>query len=294
MNSNRLKDLIKNQDTSISSEEYRIRYATERFLLRVQKSSYRDKLILKGGFLLGTLCKVEQRTTKDLDTLITELSVSRVQVEAMIESIIQIDLNDNVKFELIKLIDSQQQRIYDGFKAKLKMTFLDERTFVNFDLDLGVGDTITPEAQKINIPLLFNEVKGEKTEISLLAYPLETILSEKTEIILNLGTNNSRMKDFYDIHLLLNDPQKPDNELIYQAFENTWKFRHPNLAIDSERFEDWYYVIESILEDDKMNSISWQNYIKDRLYAKNLNLKNIVLQFKFYLEELEKEYIKRK
>lgn len=37
MNSNRLKDLIKNQDTSISSEEYRIRYATERFLLRIQK-----------------------------------------------------------------------------------------------------------------------------------------------------------------------------------------------------------------------------------------------------------------
>lgn len=83
-------------------------------------------------------------------------------METMIESIIQIDLNDNVKFELIKLIDSQQQRIYDGFKAKLKMTFLDERTFVNFDLDLGVGDTITPEAQKINIPLLFNEVRDEK------------------------------------------------------------------------------------------------------------------------------------
>lgn len=152
----------------------------------------------------------------------------------------------------------------------------------------------TPEAKKINIPLLFNEVRGEKTEISLLAYPLETILAEKTEIILNLGTNNSRMKDFYDIHLLLNDPQKPDNELLYQAFENTWKFRHPNLTIDNERFEDWYYVIESILEDDKMNSISWQNYIKDRLYAKNLNLRNIVLQFKLYLEELEKEYIKRK
>ncbi len=43
-----------------------------------------------------------------------------------------------------------------------------------------------------------------------------------------------------------------------------------------------------------MNSVSWQNYIKDRPYAKNLNLKNIVLQFKLYLEELEKEYMKRK
>lgn len=69
-------------------------------------------------------------------------------METMIKSIIQMDLNDNVKFELIKLIDSQQQRIYEGFKAKLKMTFLDERTFVNFDLDLGVGDTIYTRSQK--------------------------------------------------------------------------------------------------------------------------------------------------
>ena len=72
MKSNRLKDLIKTENSEISFEEYRIRYATERFLLRLQESEYKDNFIIKGGFLLGTIFKVEQRTTKDLDTLLTE------------------------------------------------------------------------------------------------------------------------------------------------------------------------------------------------------------------------------
>lgn len=294
MNSDRLRDLIRNQNSNISFEEYRIRYATERFLLRVQKSAYDKNLVLKGGFLLGTIFKVEQRTTKDLDTLITELSADRQQVEMMLKSIIQVELNDNVKFELMDLVDSQQQRIYDGFKAKLKMEFLGERTFVNFDLDLGVGDVITPKIQNINIPLIFNEAQGEKNKISLLAYPLETILAEKTEIILYLGTDNSRMKDFYDIYLILNDPQKPDSEILYQAFENTWNFRHPELQIDSEKFEDWYYTIDSILENEYMNGVAWNNYIKDRPYAKGLKLQAIVLQFKSHLSDLEKVYTQLK
>lgn len=292
MKSSRLKDLIKNQNKEISFEEYRIRYATERFLLRLQESPYKDNLILKGGFLLGTIFKVEQRTTKDLDTLITEMNADRANVEEMLKSIIQIDLQDNVRFELLELIDSHQQRIYDGFRAKLKMEFLEERTFVNFDLDLGVGDTITPDAEMVDIPLLFNEVKGAEDKISLLAYPLVTILAEKTEIILNLGTSNSRMKDFYDIHLILNDPSKPTIHLIYEAFENTWKFRHKTLEIDAERFEDWYYTIESLLEDEQMRNISWKNYIKTRSYAAGIKFETIVLQFKEYIERLEQVYKK--
>lgn len=68
MKSSRLKDLIKNKDSSISFKEYRIRYATERFILRLQKSKYRDKFVLKGGFLLGVYYDINQRTTSDLDT----------------------------------------------------------------------------------------------------------------------------------------------------------------------------------------------------------------------------------
>lgn len=50
MKSTRLKDLIKNQSSEISFEEYRVRYATERFLLRLQESTYKDNFVIKDGF----------------------------------------------------------------------------------------------------------------------------------------------------------------------------------------------------------------------------------------------------
>ncbi|MGM0329127.1 MULTISPECIES: nucleotidyl transferase AbiEii/AbiGii toxin family protein [Enterococcus] len=291
MNSNRLKDIIKTKNLGISFEEYRIRYATERFLSRLQESNYKDNFIIKGGFLLGAIFKVEQRTTRDLDTLIKEISVDKMNITRVLENIVSIDLDDGVQFKLISLMASQQQRKYEGFRAKFKMNFLEEKSIVQFDLDLGVGDTITPKAEVIDIPLLFNEKKGERKSITLQAYPIETILAEKTEIILDLGTKNSRMKDFYDIHLILNYQYKPSVTKCYEAFENTWLFRHKELPIDKERFEDWLFIVDEIIVNEKMNDIYWKNYIKDREYAKHLKFKTILRQFKEYLEKLHKVYL---
>lgn len=293
MKSSRLRDLIKNQDRSISFEEYRLRYVSERFLMRMQKSQYKDNFILKGGFLLGAIYKTEQRTTKDLDTLLKNTSADRVNVEKMLEDIIGIDLGDAVHFELVELLDAQKQRVYDGFRAKLKMSFSTERTYILFDLDIGVGDTVTPGPKIVEIPLLFNENKGEQAVISLYSCPLETILAEKTEIILTLGLKNSRMKDFYDIQLILNDPNKPDITESYNAFENTWRFRHPQQPIDGEIFNDWQFVIEELKEDDQIKEVAWKNYTKDREYAKNLRLESILQQFHSYLLDLQLEFEKR-
>ena len=42
----------------------------------------------------------------------------------------------------------------------------------------------------------------EKRSISLMVYPLETVIAEKLETILSRSTLNCRMRDFYDIHIL--------------------------------------------------------------------------------------------
>ncbi|MCQ9210327.1 nucleotidyl transferase AbiEii/AbiGii toxin family protein [Granulicatella seriolae] len=286
MKSNRLKDLIKAENSKISFEEYRIRYAAERFLLRLQESDYRDNFIIKGGFLLGTIFNVKQRTTKDLDTLLKDIAADRDNILRMLKSIIAIDLNDDLQFELLNLLDTQKERTYDGFRAKFKMTFLEGNSSIHFDLDIGIGDPIIPQAKIIPIPLLFNEKKDEQKAITLYAYPIETILAEKTEIILNLGIRNSRMKDFYDIHLILNYQHRPSITSFYDAFENTWTFRHNDLSINEELFEDWFFTVDEIIANKDMNEIYWKNYIKDREYAKHLELKNIASQFKGYLETL--------
>lgn len=39
--------------------------------------------------------------------------------------------------------------------------------------------------------------------IDVWAYNLETVLAEKLETIITRATTNTRMRDFYDIHILL-------------------------------------------------------------------------------------------
>ncbi|BDR58053.1 nucleotidyl transferase AbiEii/AbiGii toxin family protein [Xylocopilactobacillus apicola] len=292
MKSNRLKDLIKTQNSKISFEEYRIRYATERFLLRLQDSEYKDNVVIKGGFLLGTIFKIEQRTTKDLDTSLRDIEVDRKNITEMLETISDIDLNDNVKFELLKLVDSQQNHVYAGFRAKLKMNFSDENSNICFDLDLGVGDKITPSAQITEIPLLFNEKNEKQETLAIYAYPLETTLAEKAEIVLDLGVKNSRMKDFYDIHLILNSPNETSSVKLYEAFENTWNFRHKDKIIDEELFEDWFFIIDEISSSKEINGKYWKNYTLDREYTQSLEFSDIMHQFKEYLTELHNVYRK--
>ena len=196
MKNTRLTDLIATRNDDIGIENYRIRYATERFLTRLSASQYKEKFVLKGGFLIGVTYNLSQRTTKDLDTALIDFKSDAQSIERVITEICNIDLEDQVLFKLKELTSSQDMRIYPGYRAKLKMMFPDGNTRIDFDLDIGVGDRITPEAKKIKIPLIFNEVKGVEKQIEVLAYPKETIQAEKLETILTRGKVNTRMKDY--------------------------------------------------------------------------------------------------
>lgn len=287
MNSDRLSDLIKAKKGSIASaEELRIRYATERFLLRVQASPYKDKLILKGGFLLGTIYKIENRTTKDLDALVKDIAADRESVKSMLEEIITIDLNDDVSFELGNFSDSQHERKYTGFRAKLTMQHLNSTAKIAFDLDLGVGDVVTPEPKVLTFNLTFKEQKGENERITIYSYPIETVFAEKVETIFALGIQNTRMKDFYDIHLLLNDPNKPSLENLYEAFNKTWIFRHDQ--IEDADFEDWLYLVNELKDNQNFKKGLWQNYITNREYAQSLSWDEIIDELIKYIIALQK------
>ncbi|OJG81104.1 hypothetical protein RV13_GL003034 [Enterococcus raffinosus] len=282
-----MRDLIKAKKGSIASaEELRIRYATERFLLRVQASPYKDKLILKGGFLLGTIYKIENRTTKDLDALVKDIAADRESVKSMLEEIITIDLNDDVSFELGNFSDSQHERKYTGFRAKLTMQHLNSTAKIAFDLDLGVGDVVTPEPKVLTFNLTFKEQKGENERITMYSYPIETVLAEKVETIFALGIQNTRMKDFYDIHLLLNDPNKPSLENLYEAFNKTWIFRHDQ--IEDADFEDWLYLVNELKDNQNFKKGLWQNYITNREYAQSLSWGEIIDELIEYIIALQK------
>ena len=78
-------------------------------------------------------------------------------------------------------------------------------------VDFSANDVITPREMPFAFRLSF-----EDRTIPVLAYNLETILSEKLETLLSRSTANTRMRDFYDIHVLINIPtQCIDNWIGY-------------------------------------------------------------------------------
>ena len=66
----------------------------------------------------------------------------------------------------------------------------------------------------------------EERTISVLAYNLETVLTEKLEAVLRRGTANTRLRDFYDLFLLqqeYSDSRIPPD--LRQAFRATCRQR---------------------------------------------------------------------
>jgi hypothetical protein len=287
----RLKDLITIRPGTVAAENYHIRYAADRFLSRLAESEYKNKFIVKGGFLQGVIYNLEQRATRDLDASIRDMEANYGTIKKAIEEICSIDLNDNVSFEIRKIENSQDERIYSGFRVKLKMVFLEERTKIDFDLDIGIGDKITPEAELIQVPLLFNEEKGKQEIVEILGYPKETSQAEKLETILVKGLSNSRMKDFYDMHLFYTDPAGISTRQSYNAFVNTWNFRHPETKIDEELFLDWFDLLEDISNERRFLDEYWPNYIKDKPAASKLKFEDIIQEIIELLENIQKEYM---
>lgn len=65
---------------------------------------------------------------------------------------------------------------------------------IHTQVDVGFGDLIHPDAVQANYPTLL-----DLPAPSLRIYPPETVIAEKAEAMVHLGSLNSRMKDFYDI-----------------------------------------------------------------------------------------------
>ena len=68
-NAMQLKAIVKNiaKEKKISAQLALQNYMLERYLERVSLSEYRDKYIIKGGFLIASLVGLESRATMDLD-----------------------------------------------------------------------------------------------------------------------------------------------------------------------------------------------------------------------------------
>lgn len=255
-----LKDKVSNMSGGDSSKAQTLirKYMMERFLARIEKSRYRNNFILKGGMLVSAIVGVEYRSTMDIDTTVRQLSLNMDEANKIIEEIISVNLDDGLDYKIRKAEDIMEEHDYSGVRFTLDVTM--EKLRDTIKLDISTGDQITPSAVEFSYPTMFGEDR-----ISIWSYNIETLLAEKIETVLARGTLNTRMRDFYDIHILWQEHKDGINiDTLNLALVNVMIKRGTfDLAYESRG------IMQEIAESDYMRD-NWQRYEKNNYYVGNL------------------------
>lgn len=192
-----LKDLIRNLSKTKSADAQILmrNYMMERFLERISLSEYRDKFILKGGMLVAAMVGLDARSTMDIDATVKGATVGIEEVENMIASIVSVRIDDGVTFRLKRVSEIMDEAEYPGIRVSMETEF--DHVITPLKIDISTGDAITPREVRYSFKLML-----EDRAIDIWAYNLETVLAEKLETVVSRSTANTRMRDFYDLHIL--------------------------------------------------------------------------------------------
>ena len=218
--------------------------------------------------LISAMVGIDLRNTLDMDATIKGFNLTEQNLKNILEEIISIDIEDNVSFELLMIKDIREEAPYTGYRVTINGKF--DTIFQKFKIDISTGDAITPKEIEYNFELLF-----EKRKIGILAYNLETILSEKFEGIISKGIANTRARDYYDIYILIKlQKQNINFNVLKKAIINTFKERETTYYL-----ENINKVIPEIENSEDLQDI-WANYQNKFVYAKDISFQDTISAIK--------------
>ena len=239
-------------------------YMMERFLERLAQSEYRDNFIIKGGILVTAMIGVAHRSTMDIDTSMKNLNLSAEDALRVVNQVKDIDLDDGVSFEVKDVSNIMDEMEYPGIRVTMNANV--GRLITPLKIDISTGDVITPRAIEFNYDLLL-----ENRSISLWSYNLETILAEKLQTVLARGVLNTRMRDFYDIRMLLDTYEDKVNKAVLKdAFAATCKKR------GTDNLQEQAEEIVKIIEADEQLQVLWRAYQKKYSYAAEIDYASVI------------------
>lgn len=194
-----LKALINNiaKENKISAQSVLQTYMLERLLERISVSEYKDNFILKGGMLISAMLGIDSRTTMDMDTTIKGFALTKENISNIMNKICKIDIDDGVTFEIQKIELIREDDDYGGYRITFKANYM-EKMPVIMKIDITTGDKITYKEIQYSFELML-----ENRKIQVWSYNIETVIAEKFESIIKRGVLGTRIRDYYDVYMLL-------------------------------------------------------------------------------------------
>ena len=272
-----LKAKIKNisKEKNISAQLVLQNYMMERFIERISLSDFQDQMIIKGGLLISSIVGLDSRATMDIDMTLKGKPINEAFILDYINEISRININDEVKFDVVSITEIREMDDYFGFRVSLIAVIGTMK--IPLKIDITTGDKIIPSEISYEYPLMF-----ENRSIKIKAYNLETILSEKIETIISRGNQNTRMRDFYDVYILLKLKSKNiDYNILRLAIEETSQKR------DSLNLLLKYKEIISNIENNNEMLIRWENYRNSFNYARTIDFTEICRLLTELLEKID-------
>lgn len=260
-----LKGRINNyaKKNNIAAQVVLQNYMFERFLGRLSVSEYQQKFVIKGGMLIAAIVGLDTRSTMDLDTTLRDIPLTEDIVMKAMKSICDIDLKDEVSFNIISLTTIRKDDRYGGFCIRLEAVY--DTIITPLTIDISTGDVITPSA----VLYEFGGIFDENARIHLWGYNIETVMAEKVETILSRGIFSTRPRDYYDIYIL-GTTQKYCKELFLQALSATSEHRG-----SKDRLTTPESIIERLAESKDLKQL-WTKYQKKFSYAQDILYENII------------------
>jgi predicted nucleotidyltransferase component of viral defense system len=239
-------------------------FMLERLLERISLSRYKDMLILKGGLLIASMVGIQSRTTMDMDATLRGYPLTEEAIQTAFLEICATQLDDGVILNMDHISPIREDDEYGGYRTAILANF--ESIHTPLKIDITTGDVITPNAVRYAFPSSF-----ESKIIEVWAYNIETILAEKVETIFRRSALNTRLRDFYDVFIIMKTQHQAINKNIFlRAMNATCKKRKSIGALqDKDR-------ILLTIQSDRIMRQRWDRYCKDNYYATGIDFDTVI------------------
>lgn len=232
--------------------------------MRLERSECAETFVLKDGLLISSMTGVSQRTTMDMDATVVGMDMDETAVSKAVAAICAVAADDGMEYSFERIEPIREGDEYANWRAHLRVRYGKIDAPHKDRHHHGRRDS----AGAHRVPLPAHVRTGE---VRVLSYPLETVLVEKLETVVSRGVENTRGRDFYDIHVLLAlKSDGIDVESLHEAVIATASRRGSLRKMAG---------CEVVLEEVKGSSIMrgvWAAYVSGSPYAAGIDFEEAV------------------
>ncbi len=246
------------------------RFAMERFLYRLSVSPHAERFVLKGALMLFVWNPEPSRQTMDID-LLGRVANDPALVRTMFQGICAEDVTpDGMTFdpETVDVEVITREATYEGVRVSLRGRLGNTRVLIR--VDIGFGDRVVPEPEMLDYPTLLDFPAPR-----LRAYSRESAIAEKFHAMVQLGTLNSRMKDFFDIWSLSRSFDF-DGALLAEAIRETFGVR--GLQVPAEPL-----ALTDAFARSQAKQTQWTAFLRKRCVSAPPDFAEVVTQIRDFL-----------